>query len=339
MKDLELRLEHQRQKIAASIPGYLGYRERERRREADRQLRMELARGYGAQLNRLTDLQRRATNKALLSALDDMERAGLKLQRFVDRLRTASYGYAGWFETVSVREAELEQLYAFDQLLAAGIEHVTAGSDGIAEAVDAGAGVEAAVEALAGTIDELNHRFDQRRDLLAEGRKAPPNELKQALEVAVKAPPSPAFQALANLKVNDALTYDNIDYIVVAKVTYDVQGDVAYTYKLEDTDTDRWLRAGPAGDEVGLFDVVDDDVPAPSAGTVEVAGESFQQIDRGQATAYIVGPGGRREGVADYWLYASEGGDRLWIEQWGEDLRVHRGQPVDPDQIKVWPRK
>lgn len=339
MKELELRLEQQRQRIAASIPGYLGYRERERRREADRQLREELARQYGAQLDRLTDLQRRATTRALLSALDDMERAGLKLQRFVDRLRTASYGYAGWFDTVSIREAELEQLYAFDQLLTAGIERVAAGVDGIANAVDAGAEVERAVEALAGTVDELNHRFDQRRDLLAEGKKTPPNELKEALEVAVIAPPSPTFQALADLKVNDALTYDGVDYVIVARVTYDVQGDLAYAFKLEDTGTDRWLRAGPAGDDVGLFDVIDHDLPALPAETVEVAGESFQQIDKGQAKAYIVGPGGRREGSVDYWLYASEGGDRLWIEQWGEEIRVHRGQHIDADQIKVWPRK
>jgi len=242
VENLELRLEEQRKRIAASIPGYLGYRERERRRDADRELRADLARQYSAQQDRLTDLQRRATNRALLSALDDMERAGLKLQRFIDRLRTASYGYAGWFDTATIREAELEQLYAFDHLLTAGVERVAAALNGVAEAVDAREGVEAAVEGLAGTVDDLNRRFDQRRNLLAEGKKTPPNELKEALEVA--ALPSPAFQALADLKVDDALTYDSIDYLVIAKVTYDAQGALSYAYQLEDTDTDRWLRVG-----------------------------------------------------------------------------------------------
>ena len=337
MENLELRLEEQRKRIAASIPGYLGYRERERRREADRELRADLARQYSAQLDRLTDLQRQATNRALLSALDDMGRAGLKLQRFIDRLRTASYGYAGWFETATIREAELEQLYAFDHLLTAGVERVAAALDGVAEAVDAREGVEAAVEELAGTVDDLNRRFDQRRNLLAEGKKTPPNDLKEALEVA--ALPSPAFQALADLKVNDALTYDSIDYLIIAKVTYDAQGALSYAYQLEDTDTDRWLRVGPASDEVVLFDVVDERVPTHPAETLEVAGESFRQTGEGQAKAYIVGPGGRREGVAEYWLYTSDSGGRLWIEKWGEDVRVHRGQPVDADQVEVWPRK
>ncbi|RME47039.1 MAG: DUF4178 domain-containing protein [Chloroflexi bacterium] len=337
MEDLELRLEQQRRRIAASIPGYLGYRERERRRDADRALRAELARQYSAQLDRLTELQRRATDKALLSALDDMERAGLKLQRFIDRLRTASYGYAGWFDTATVREVELEQLYAFDHLLAAGIERVAADVDAIAGAVDAGAEVEQAVEALASTVDDLNRRFDQRRDLLAEGKKAPPNELKEALEVEV--PPSPAFLALADLKVDDALSYDGIDYLVIAKVTYDAQGRAVYAYQLEDTGTDRWLRVGTTDGDVALFDVVDESVSIPPAEMLEEAGESFRQTGQGQAKAYIVGPGGRREGMAEYWLYASEAGSRLWVERWGDQVRVHRGQPVDPEQIKVWTRK
>lgn len=337
MEDLEFQLEQQRRRIAAAIPGYLGYRERERRREADRELRAELARQYTAQRDRLTDLQRRATNRALISVLDDMERAGLKLQRFIDRLRTASYGYAGWFDTAAVREAELEQLYAFDHLLTAGVAEVSAGVDGIAEAVDAGEGVEGAVEALVATVDGLNRRFDQRRDLLAEGKKVPPNELRAALEVA--SPPSPAFQALADLEVNDALTYDGIDYLIVARIAYDAQGTALYAYQLEDTGADRWLRVGPTSDEVALFDVVEEDVSAPPAEVMDVGGETFRRTGAGQARAYLVGPGGRREGLAEYWLYTSDSGGRLWIEKWGEDLRVHSGQPVDADQVKVWPRK
>ncbi|MFQ5593791.1 MAG: DUF4178 domain-containing protein [Anaerolineae bacterium] len=337
MENLELRLEEQRKRIAASIPGYRGYRDRERRREADRELRAELARQYSAQLDRLTDVQRQATSRALLNALDDMERAGLKLQRFIDRLRTASYGYAGWFDTATVREAELEQLFTFDHLLTAGVERVTADVDGVAEAVDAREGVEAAVDELAGAIDDLNRRFDQRRNLLAEGKKTPPNELREALEVTAK--PSPAYQALTELKVDDALSYEGIDYLVVVKVAYDEQGAMSYAYRLEDTDTDRWLRVGPASDEVALFDVVDEGVATPPAETLEMAGESFRPTGGGSAKAYIVGPGGRREGIADYWLYTSDAGDQLWIEKWGDDIRVHRGKPVDVEQVRVWPRR
>lgn len=335
MKDLEVRLEQQRQRIAGWIPGYLGYRDRERRRDADRQLREELARQYSAQLDRLTALQRKATDKALLEALDDMERAGLKMQRFIDRLRTASYGYAGWFDSAPVREPELEQLYAFDQLLAGGVERVASGVDDVAGAVDAGAGVEDAVEGLAEIVDQLNHRFDQRRDLLAEAKKVPPNELKQALEV--EALPSPALQELADLKIDDALSYKGVDYIVVAKVTYDIQGALTFAYQLEDTGAERWLRVGEG--TAALFDTVEEEVSTPPAATLEVAGESFSRVEEGSAKAYVVGPGGRREGLAEYWLYTTEGGTRLWIEQWGEDVRVHRGDLIDIDHIKVWPQQ
>ncbi len=337
MKDAERRLERQIERVANWVPGYAGYRDKERRRDADRALREELAQQYSAQLERLTQAQLRATNKALLDALDDMERAGRKLQRFVDRLRTASYGYAGWFETAAVREPELEQLYAFDQALAAGVQRASAGVDAVAEAVDAGAGVEEAAEALADIADELNHRFDQRRVLIAEGKKVPPNELKEALEVEV--PPSPAFQALADLKVDDALTYDGVDYVVVAKITYDVRGTMWYAYQIEDGSTERWLRVGAAGEGVALLERVGEEVAIPPDETLSLAGESFQRLTEGQAKAYVLGPGGRREGMAEYWLYASDAGTRLWIERWGTDVRVHRGTLVDVDQIKLWPRK
>ena len=336
MEDWELRFEEQRRRIANWVPGYVGYREKERRRDADRELREELARQYSAQLDRLTDAQRRATNEALLGALDDMERAALKLQRFIDRLRTASYGYTGWFDTAPIREPELEQLYAFDQTLAAGIERVSTEIDAIHDAVETSAGVEETVEALSDTVDDLNRRFDQRRDLITEGKKVPSSELKEALEVAE--PPGPTFQALADMKIDDALTYDGVDYIIVAKITYDAQGTMLYAYKLADTDTERWLRVGTAGSIIALFDVIDFDIQMPPADTLKIGGESFYQTHAGQAKAYIMGPGGRREGLAEYWLYTSDAGTKLWIEQWGKDVRVHRGESVDTDQLRLWPR-
>lgn len=337
MNDLEWRLEQQRLRIAESIPGYLGYRERERRRNADRQLRDELARQYAAQRERLTDIQRRASDKALLSYLDNIERVNLKLQRFIDRLRTASYGYAGWFDVAPVREAELQQLYTFDHALTAGVERVESDVSELSAAVDAGQDVEEAVEALSSTVDGLNRRFDQRRDLLAEGKKVPPNELREALEV--PAEPSPAFQGLADLAIDDALTYEGADYLVLAKVTYEMQGQMAYAYQLEDTGRARWLRVHPAREAVALYEVIELDVGAEPSEQLDVSGKTFHQVDAGQAKAYIIGPGGRREGLVDYWLYASDAGEQLWIEAWGDTVRAHRGWSVDVDQVQVWPRR
>jgi hypothetical protein len=341
VNDLEWRVEQQRLRIAEAIPGYLGYRERERRRDADRQLRHELARQYAGQRGRLTDIQRRASGKPLLEYLDDIERVNLKLQRFIDRLRTASYGYAGWFDVAPVREAELQQLYTFDHALTAGVERMESAVAELDAAVDAGEGIDEAVESLSSTVDGLNRRFDQRRDLLAEGKKVPPNELREALEV--PAEPNPAFQVLADLKIDDALTYEGADYLVLAKVTYDMNGQMAYAYQLEDTDRARWLRVHPAREAVALYEVIELDVGAEPSAQLDVDGKMFHQVESGQAKAYIIGPGGRREGVVDYRMYATEStsaaGEQLWIEEWGDTVRAHRGWSVDVDQVQVWPRR
>lgn len=337
MNDLEWRMEQQRLRIAERIPGYLGYRERERRRDADRQLRDELARQYAGQRERLTDVQRRTSAKGGLAHLDDIERVNLKLQRFIDRLRTASYGYAGWFDVAPVREAELQQLYTFDHALTAGVERVESAVGDLSAALDAGEGIEAAVDALSTTVDQLNRRFDQRRDLLAEGKQVPPNELREALEV--PAEPSPAFRSLADLKIDDALTYEGADYLVLAKVTYDMQDQMAYAYQLEDTDSPRWLRVDPAHEAAVLYEVVDLGVGAEPAAELDVGGKTFRQVDAGDAKAYIIGPGGRREGLVDYWMYTSDAGEQLWIEEWGDTVRAHRGWPVDVDQVQVWSRR
>jgi hypothetical protein len=337
LNDLEARLERVKEDLAARIPGYLGYRDRERRRDADKQLRMELARQFDAQRTRLLDLQQRAVNRGLIEALDDLERVNLKLQHFIDRLRTASYGYAGWFETASVQEPELEQLYAFDRALAGGVDRVAQGMDAVSQAVTAGRGIEEAAEALGRIIDELNHRFDQRRDLLAAGKKVPPTELQEALEV--PATPSPILQALSDLKPDDALSYEGVDYLVVARVMYDERGHLSFAYRLEDGGAYHWLRVPMDRDAaVYLYDEVEFDTPVPPAETVELEGVVFRQTTAGKARAYVVGPGGRRQGVVDYWLYEAPTGEALWIERWGEELRAHRGMRIDVERLQVWPR-
>jgi hypothetical protein len=40
--------------------------------------------------------------------VDDLEGAAIKLRQFIDRVRTASYGYAGFFDAVKVRSEELD---------------------------------------------------------------------------------------------------------------------------------------------------------------------------------------------------------------------------------------
>ena len=154
--------------LMLKIPGYRGYKQKELRREADKLLRMQVASKLGDQRKRITGLQNKLVSQAQIEFLDDMERAILKLQILIDRISTASYGYAGLFDAVKVKEEQLDALYEYDNEMLAVVDEVAADIDQVASAVSAREGVADAVEALVETIDEANTSFDHRHEAILQ---------------------------------------------------------------------------------------------------------------------------------------------------------------------------
>jgi len=170
-------------KIASIVPGYSGYVDKERRREADKLLRTELARHYTAQRDRLNRVQQALVRSRQFTYISEVDRIVGIFQRFIDRLSVATYGYAGLFDPVKVDAAALDQIYAFDMALADGVEKVSNAID----AVDSASGsadnqeLPAALTRLSNTVDELNSRLNQRSDFLTSGRGLPEHEAKAIL--------------------------------------------------------------------------------------------------------------------------------------------------------------
>jgi len=152
--------------LASIIPGYKGYKQKEQRREADKLLREHVARKYGEQLERLNRLQYDLTAHGRLASILTLERAVMKLQLLIDRLKTASYGYAGLFDAIKVDEAALDKLYEFDQSMLEGVGQVAALLDKLAEAAPAEASTSAEANDLVTTLERLNSTFGQRQDVL-----------------------------------------------------------------------------------------------------------------------------------------------------------------------------
>ena len=121
--------------VASRIPGYAGYKQKEQRREADKLLRLHVARQYEDQLDRLNGIQYQLTSQGALSNMMVLERAAIKLQLLVDRIRTASYGYAGLFDAIKVDEDVLDRLYDFDQAMLQGVDDIAAVLDELSSAV------------------------------------------------------------------------------------------------------------------------------------------------------------------------------------------------------------
>src|SRR5579859_596919 len=143
-------------KIASKIPGYAGYQDKERRRDADKELRMHLARS------------------GHLQQIAEVDRLGGVLQRFIDKLETASQGYAGLFDPIKVDAAALDQLYTFDSSLTDGLQQVTDAVESVASAgqqsSSAAPELPAALTRLSTTLDALLRTWNHRNEVIMSGR-------------------------------------------------------------------------------------------------------------------------------------------------------------------------
>jgi len=101
-------------KIFSKIPAFRGYFEREDRRAADKILREAIADRFEALWGRISSMQRDVIAEGQIELIDDLESSAIKIRQFIDRIRTASYGYAGFFDAVRINKEELDQIYQYD---------------------------------------------------------------------------------------------------------------------------------------------------------------------------------------------------------------------------------
>jgi hypothetical protein len=154
------------EKLIKKIPGYKGYKDKEMRREADKLLRTQVALAFEDQRRRLSELQVRLVSQAQLEHVDDLERAIMKFQLLIDRIKTASYGYAGLFDAVKVKEEQLDALYDFDNRMLDYADEAAADIDRVTTAIGAREGLEAAIADLVETIEDANRTFGHREEVI-----------------------------------------------------------------------------------------------------------------------------------------------------------------------------
>ncbi len=152
-------------KIRNFLAGFVGYVERENRREADKMLREDLARRYRDLWSRVSGLQRQLTAEGQLEWVDDLEGAAVKLQTFADRIQGAAYGYSGFFDAARVNEGELTQLYQYDLALLEGVDRVSDAIDNVAASTGTD-GMPAAVRHLVGLSQDSVDAFNRREQVV-----------------------------------------------------------------------------------------------------------------------------------------------------------------------------
>ncbi len=135
-------------RLASYIPGFSGYVERENRRAADKLVRDTMARRFDELWKRLSDLQSELVSAGKIEWVDDLEKAGIQLRTFIDKIRTAPRGYAGLFDAVKINQKELEQLYNFDLAFFDLADQIGRGLDNVEASLADDAALPAAVRNL-----------------------------------------------------------------------------------------------------------------------------------------------------------------------------------------------
>jgi len=148
-------------KILSKVPGFSGYIERENRRAADKLLREVIAQRYEEQWRRISELQRTAISSGDIKFVDDLESAAIKLRQFIDRIKTAAYGYSGLFDAQKINEEELAKMYQHDQALLDSVDTMASAIDNVDSSFGTD-GISAAIRNLTSIAQQCVDAFNRR---------------------------------------------------------------------------------------------------------------------------------------------------------------------------------
>ena len=188
------------ERLLKGLPGIRGDVDKELRRDADKRLRDMIASQLEEQKQALLEIQNKLLKGGGLTWLDDVDGVVQKLQTLIDRIKTASYGYAGLFDAVKIREAELDALHKFDVALANRVVAVENAVKALADAVAGKQNIQALIDQLTTIMGELRTTFDKRReavispDLLMDATVVP-NIDTRSLAATNDIPPLPTPEA------------------------------------------------------------------------------------------------------------------------------------------------
>jgi len=156
------------EKIAAFVPGFRGYKEKELRRESDRLIRNHLYLKLSLEKTDLREIEQKLADRRYFDVLTDMDRLLAKMDRVVEKVNHAVYGYSGFFDAVKVKEDNLDNMIAFDNKLIDGITSLTTEIDAFKADLASGAttNLKTRVQNVTDKLESLENTFDQRNEVI-----------------------------------------------------------------------------------------------------------------------------------------------------------------------------
>ena len=156
------------EKVMDKVPGFKGYKEKELRRESDRLIRNHLYLKLTKAKTNLRKFSQKLADRRYFDVLTDMDRLLAKMDRVVEKVNHASYGYSGFFDAVKVKEKNLDRMIDFDNQLLEGINALATEIDALKAELASGvtANLKTGLQNVTDKLESLEDTFDKREEII-----------------------------------------------------------------------------------------------------------------------------------------------------------------------------
>ena len=112
------------EKIGSIIPGYRGYSDKERRRDTDKLLRLEIAKQLDRLKQPINEIIRQQMDDKKMDLINELHRIKIDIDIAANQIRFATCGESGFFDVVQVNTADLDRLYQYDLDIREELDHL-----------------------------------------------------------------------------------------------------------------------------------------------------------------------------------------------------------------------
>jgi len=156
------------ERIAAALPGFRGYKEKELRRESDKLIRNNLTLKLSKDKDNVRNIAQKIADKRYLDVLPDIDRLNAKMDRITEKVNHASYGYAGFYDIVKIKEDSLDRMITFDNQLLDEVNALTASIEDLKVQLLSNnfANLKDKIQIIADKFELLEDTFDQREQII-----------------------------------------------------------------------------------------------------------------------------------------------------------------------------
>lgn len=305
--------------VARLVAGYDGYSAPKMRRETEKGVRAAAARRAREGRDVVSGVQRQLAAASRFGVLPAVESLTARIQRFVDRLDSASPKYGRWFDDVKLSDDARAGVVALDHALLA------AADDGVAALKSLGAGSKRSVDAVDGLVEAI-----VALGVFVDGWHAAFDTRMAALSASVP-PGRPAAPSVFETAIGGRIAIAGEPHTIAGRWQWD-RGDKALV--LDDTAGGLRLWAD-TGAGIVLFEAQAVPVDLPPPEQVSTDSETFARHWSDEGAAGVREAGGVRRAAAERWMYHGDAGGRLWVERTPAGARTWLGLPLDEAEATV----